>query len=140
MSAETTDTQQISKPPKFILTETPKDTTYRVRDSWNLGSGFSPAGASMSNTARVQEILRKSARRANNFPGHILSTGVRERQELQLVQGRAVCPCQKRDPRDPSRSDLTSRPSRTAQDRTCAAQGIRSHHSILPYTLNMVSG
>ena len=58
MSAETTDTQQISKPFKLVLTETPKDTTYRVRDSWNLGSNFSPAGASMSNAARVQEMLR----------------------------------------------------------------------------------
>jgi len=130
MSAETTDTQQISKPPELILAETPKDTTYRVRDSWNLGSNFSPAGASMSNAARVQEILRNRTRRANHLPGHILSTYVREGSEL--TQGRTVCPCQKCDPRDPSRSDPTSRPSRTAQDRMCAAQGIQFHHSILP--------
>jgi len=63
--------------PQFTLTETPKDVTYRARESWNLGSNFSPAGASMSNMARVLAIFRNRTRIANHLPGHILSTGVR---------------------------------------------------------------
>jgi len=94
----------------------------------------------MSNTARVQAMLRNWVRRANGRPGHNLSIGVRERRELQPVQDCTVCPCRKSDPRDPSRTDPTSRPSRTVQDRTCAVQGIQFHHGIPPYTFIMVSG
>ena len=139
MSAETRDAEQLVCKPPQLVTKTPKVITYRTGDSWNLGSGSSPTGASMSNTARVQAILRNRVRRANHRPGHNLSTGVRERQELQPMQSRTVCPCRKRDPRDPSRSDPTSRPSRTVQDRTCAAQGIRSRHGILPCAFSVVS-
>ena len=56
------------------------------------------------------------------------------------MKGCTVCPFQKCDPRDPSRSDPTSRHSRTVQDRTCAARGIRSRRGILPCIFNMVSG
>jgi len=79
MSAES---NKSVNPPQLTLTETPKDVTYRARESWNLGSGFSPGGASMSNAARVEAILRNRTRTANHLPGHTLSTYVRERQEL----------------------------------------------------------
>ena len=51
-----------------------KRRTYRMKDSWNLGSSFSPIGASMSNAARAEAMLRNRVRRANHLPGHILSS------------------------------------------------------------------
>ena len=68
MSTETRDTPRISKPPQIAVTETPKDVTNRMGASRNLGSSFSPVGASMSNTASVQAILRNRVRRASHLP------------------------------------------------------------------------
>jgi len=68
MSTETRDTPRISKPLQIAVTETPKDVTNRTGKSRNLGSSFSPAGASMSNTARMQAILRNRVRRASHLP------------------------------------------------------------------------